>query len=325
MKKITLLISLILMLQSCSTEDNNSNNTNNEKIYFDGYNINIGGQNGKYSELYCVNNDGTNQLRITNYSNNGINPFITEQPIINGNVIYFSSNKNNPSNGSEIFKINLDGSGLTNIINNSGLDLSNPTLFQKGSMMLLEKNGFDGTYKYGEIISININGSGLINLTNYPNDGFCYDSFYDMNSNKIFYSRAIISTGLKYQIWTMNVNGNNKTQLTINDGISKRNAKVSHDGSKIIFEGTTDQMLNKQSEIFIMNSDGTNITQLTNYSNNGALDIYTQSPIFSINGNKIYYTSSVSGISQIYVMNLDGTNKVQITNTPEEKYNLTIN
>lgn len=325
MKKISLLTSFILIFISCTNDDNNSNNTNyNEKIYFDGYDLNVGGQNGKYSEIYSIDTDGSNQLKITNYSNNGINPYITENPSIKDNQIYFSSNKNNTGNGSEIFKINLDGAGLINISNYSNFDLLNPTLFQNGSIILLEKHGFDGNYKYAEIISMNINGSGLTNLTNYPNDGFCSDPIYNITNNRILFSKKV-NVDSNYQIWSMELNGSNKIQLTSNDEISKMNAKISPDGSKIVFEGATPQMQNKQSEIFIMNSDGSNITQLTNYSNNGVLDIYTQSPIFSPNGNKIYYTSSISGIKQIYSMNLDGTNKVQITHTPEEKNNLTIN
>lgn len=330
MKKIFLLLSInILILQSCSSDGSSitNNNATSTKIYFDAYDNNVGGDNGKYSEIYSINLDGSGQQRITNYSSNGSLAIITEEPILNqdGSKIYFSSDKDNPDGESEIFKINIDGLGLTNVTYNSGNNFKKPTLIENGTKLLMEKHGFNGTNKYGEIYSANIDGTNQINLTNYLSDGNCYDPTYNSNNNTVIYSRNSSTTSINYQIWTMSVNGSNKQQLTANDGISKRNAKISPDGTKIIFEGSTSAMLNKQSEIFIMNFDGTNIVQLTNYSNNGSLYIYTKTPVFSKNGDKVYYTSSVTGVSQIYVMNIDGSNKTQLTTSPEEKSNPVLN
>ena len=319
MKKILSLLSFsFLFFQSCSSGDSSSSdNTIPSKIYFDGYNSNIGTNGIKWSEIYSVNMDGTSQQQITNYSQNGTIQIISEDVYLsNDSKIYFISNKDNAYG--EVFKMNTDGSSLIRITDNSGHYFSNPKLYSNESKIIMDKESVDGVNgKYGEIYYMQEDGSNLVKLTNYPSEGSCYGAAITPNNSKIVYSCKI--NNIDPQLYTMAIDGSNKQILTTNNAFTKRNPKYSHTGTKIVFQARVASTANKHSEIFIMNSDGSNIVQLTNYSNVGTLNTATKDPIFSNDDTQIYYASNESGVSQIYKMNIDGTGKTMITTTPEDK------
>ncbi len=319
MKKIICLLSIaFIMLQSCSSEDSsNATNPQAAKIYFDAYNSNIGTNGIKWSEIYSVNVDGTNQQQITNYSQNGTIQIISEDVYLSNNSkIYFISNRDNAYG--EVFKMNTDGSSLIRITDNSGHYFSNPMLYSNESKIIMDKESVDGVNgKYGEIYSMQEDGSNLVKLTNYPSEGSCYEAVINPNNSKIVYSCKI--NNIEPQLYTMAIDGSNKQILTTNNTFTKRNPKYSHTGTKIVFQARVASIVNKHSEIFIMNSDGSSIVQLTNYSNGGTLNTATNDPIFSNDDTQIYYVSNESGVSQIYKMNIDGSNKTILTTTPEDK------
>lgn len=319
MKKTVLILIGCFAFKGCSSGDSSSEGNNNvsSKIYFDAYNPNIGTSGVKWSEIYCINMDGTSQQQITNYSQNGTIQINSRDVYLsNDSKIYFTSNKDNAYG--EVFKMNTDGSSLVRITNNSGNYYSNPILYLNNSKIILDKESVDGVNgKYGEIYSMQEDGSNLIKLTNYPSEGSCYEAATNSSNTKIIYSCK--TNNIEPQLYTMSIDGSNKQILTTNNTFTKRNPKYSHSGTKIVFQARVASIANKHSEIFIMNSDGSNIVQLTNYSNQGLLNYTTQDPIFSDDDTQIYYVSNISGISQIYKMNIDGTGKTMITATPEEK------
>lgn len=324
MKKIIITTLGILLFTSCSEEENPivenpTNPTNQSKLYFDGYNDNIGTMGIKWNELYSVNIDGTGQEQITNYSSNGTIYKYSEHPIISldGTKIIFSGNKDN-SNG-EIFTMNLNGTNLSRITDNSENYFSNPELFQNGTKLIFSKEGYISPDKYGEIYSSNIDGTNKVKLTNFPSEGSCYTATVNPNNTLIAYSCRINS--ISDQIYTMSLDGSNKQILTTNNTLYKSNPKYSNNGNKIVFNGSVATTFNKHSEIFIMDSNGSNITQLTNYSTNGTLGTASREPIFSNDGTQIYFVSDESGISQIYKMNIDGSGKTKLTNSLEDKSN----
>lgn len=322
MKKIITATLGILLLISCSEDETSTNPTNpttETKIYFDGYNDDIGSMGIKWNELYSVNIDGTGQQQITNYSINGTIDRYSEHPIISldGTKIIFAGN-NDDSDG-ELFTMNLNGTNLTRITDNSGNYISNHLLFQNGTKLIFDKEDYISPDKFGEIYSSNLDGTNEAKLTNFPIDGSCSDASVNPTNTLIAYSCEINS--IESQIYTMSLNGSNKQILTTNNTLFKTRPKYSNDGNKIVFYGRVASTINKHSEIFIMNSNGSNITQLTNYSSNGTLGTASRDAVFSNDGTKIYFVSDESGISQIYKMNVDGSGKTKLTNSPEDKSN----
>jgi hypothetical protein len=89
-----------------------------------------------------------------------------------------------------------------------------------------------------------------------------------------------------------------------------RRPSWSPDGTKIAFTSNVDG----NDEIYVMNSDGTGVTRLTN---SAASD---SDPAWSPDGLRIAFMSDRDGNQEIYVMNADGSGQDRITNNPAADY-----
>ena len=248
-------------------------------------------------------------------------------------IVFMSSGNNNDF---DIFIMNADGTGRTNLTNHPASD-EDPSLSPDGTKIVFMSNR-DGNY---EIFTMNVDGTNLTQLTNngwvnkdpsFSPDGtkivftFTLDNnpdIYIMNSNGTNLTRlttfafndedpSFSPDGTKIVFWStrggavrihiMNVDGSNQTPLTA-PGNSDSSPSFSPDGTKIVF--TSSRI--SGTDIYIMNSDGTNETRLTTHPD---IDVYSS---FSPDGSKIAFTSRRDGNSEIYIMNPDGTNQTRVT------------
>lgn len=269
-------------------------------------------------EIYSSDIDGTNEQRLTNFSNNGTLQKWATRPIFNVDSSKIIFNLGTNSYDATLMSMNLDGSNATAFAPAIGSGISNSVLYQNGQKLLFTKDTIviftpPNQTHVRQLFTANVDGTNIVKLTDYTDDAFAGD--INLSSNKVIYHSLYppAPTYSFYEIKSMNIDGTNKIRLTTNT-TSKAGAKFSPDGSKIVYySGVSLPAANGHREVFIMNADGTNIIQLTNYSNNGALGIETYYPVFSKNGNTIYYSSTESGTGQIYKMNIDGSGKVKIT------------
>lgn len=113
-----------------------------------------------------------------------------------------------------------------------------------------------------------------------------------------------------YQLWLVNADGSDAHAIT-SGPISHYHPSWSPDGTKIVFQGTTDHGI----FLFTVNADGTGETQLTN----GGHD---QSPSWSPDGSKIVYDAKASGPVPffIWVMNADGSGAARLTPRDNDEY-----
>jgi hypothetical protein len=214
-------------------------------------------------------------------------------------TIAFQSNRDG---NYEIYVMNGDGSGLTNLTN-SPADDSGPVWSPDGQQILFTSNR-EGN---NEVYVMNADGSAQTNLTNNPaTDGEVGGGGYlqvdwSPDGKKILFSTNRDGNN---EIYMMNADGSAQTNLTNNPAYDIF-PKWSVDGTQI---GFTRDGING---ILVMNTDGSNTRQLTNYPGDNAF------PRWSPDGKQIVFVGGHGdGTYEIYLMNADGSNRTQLTNSP---------
>ena len=199
----------------------------------------------------------------------------------------------------EIYVINTDGSGLTQLTHNTYWD-DYPAWSPDGTKIVFarEFGTANGVVQNWEILVMNADGTGEIQLTNNNVDD--WDPAWSPDDTRIAFSRGQ-GNGVNFDIYVMNADGSNVIQLTDTPTAWEIQPAWSPDGSKIAFSGATESGY----EIFVMNSDGSGRTQLTYTST------WNGDPAWSPDGSKIAFVSQLNG-QHIWVMNVDGSNQHQI-------------
>jgi TolB protein len=236
-----------------------------------------------YDEIYVMNEDGTNIVRLTNSLNYDGVP--TWSP--DGTKIAFESWRDG---NREIYVMDADGANQTNLTNYAALDEA-PSWSPDGTKIAFDSSR-SGQY---EIWVMDSDGSNLMRLTtDYGN----VEPAWSPDGEKIVYE-------FQGEIATINIDGTNKTVLTSNTGRDGWPA-WSPDGTKIAFVSEKDG----NTEIYIMNTDGSN---QVNLSSNAARDWY---PSWSADGTKVFFESDRDGQYELYSINIDGTSLTRLTDNP---------
>jgi Tol biopolymer transport system component len=213
-------------------------------------------------------------------------------PGVNGRIVFLSERDGN----AEIYAMNADGSGQTNLTNSAAID-TQPAVSPTGEQIAFTRNG--------DIYVMNADGSSPTNLTNNAAGDFAATWSPDGQQIAFFSTRDGDS-----EIYVMNADGSGQTNITNNDGGGTPNRAIdvqpawSPDGSRIAF---VSQRANGIAEIYVMDPDGSNVTRLTD---NSDLDVL---PSWSPDGSRIAFASTRDGNEEVYVMNADGTGQTNLT------------
>lgn len=237
------------------------------------------------NEIWTMNADGTNPIRLTN------NSWAEWEPQWNpgGSKIAFTSNQavnGIPWDGNwDVYTMNPDGSGVTNLTNSPSYDFG-ATWSPDGTRIAFDS---DRTGNH-EIFVMDEFGGNLVNLTN--NSAREGHPAWSPNGTKIaFFS----DRDGNEEIYVMSADGTGQTRLT-NNAATDYLPTWSPDGTKIAFTSNRDGNF----EIYSMNANGSGLTRLTN---NAAEDA---EPAWSPDGTKLAFYSNRSGNSEIYTMKADG-------------------
>lgn len=265
----------------------------------------------------------------------------------NGKIAF----QTNRDGNNEIYSMNTDGSGLSNLTSNGAAD-GEPAWSADGSKIAFVSYR-DGN---GEIYVMNADGSGVKRLTNNPASDFqpawspdgtkitfarsevsgvadIYvmnadgsnqtrltnmglldtDPVWSPDGSKIAFVRAIF--GGTSEVWVMNAGGSGQLQLSPSDGRLVQGPDWSPDGTKIAYGGGFG--FGQTSDVYVINADGTGQTNLTS----GTPVSNDQAPAWSPDGSRIAFTSDRDGNGEIYVMNADGSAQTNLTNNPAEDSN----
>jgi len=254
-----------------------------------------------------------------------------------------------PAFDSELYTINVDGSGEKRLTDSPGLDAF-PAWSPDGERIVFATDR-DGNW---ELYVMNAEGAGLRRLTNTPEDES--SPAWSPDGEKIAYVTDVIHDN--ETIWVMNADGSGRKQLAygnwpswspdgkrivytvysgagegrlfvmdaegserrrlagslirrLTDAADGEEPAWSPDGERIAFS-TNVGMIN--AEIFVMDSDGSGRTRLTHIPKR-----YEHwPPTWSPEGKRIAFTSEDKKGSEIYVMNSDGSGLTQLTDDPAE-------
>ena len=200
----------------------------------------------------------------------------------------------------DIFVVNADGSGLTNVTRNAGWNvLADPAWSPDGTKIAFEMDQ--------EIFVMNADGSRRVNLTQDPRPN--HAPSWSPDGTKIAYETYTDSSA---EIFVMNADGTDQRNLT-KSAIYDFAPAWSPDGDRIAFYSPDSH---RNSEIRVMNADGSDQTNLTNGAG------YDVSPVWSPDGARIAFNSlaadgtyEMDRTYEILVMAADGSGRTNLTET----------
>jgi Tol biopolymer transport system component len=293
-------------------------------------------RDGNY-EVYVMEDDGSNQTRITTTTNsdenrafwspNGekiavstvrdgsnwwdivvMNPDGSNRVNLTHNVAYEADFTWSPDSAKIAFEsdrdgdfglyvMNADGTGVTHLINTGGSD--QPPAWSPTGSKIAYVSYVNSTAGKADIFVINPDGTNAVNLT--QSDATELWPVWSPDGTKILFAKRVGSASNPFDLYVMNADGTGKQRLTLSGSVTAYD--WSPDGTKIAFQATT----SGNTEIYVMNADGSSVVNITNHS---AAD---SSPQWSSDGLRILFTSHRSGNADIYVMNANGSGLVNLT------------
>ncbi|HKW63313.1 MAG TPA: hypothetical protein VJN89_12260 [Candidatus Acidoferrum sp.] len=247
------------------------------------------------NQIYAMNPDGSNQVRITNDLASDVDPDISP----NGQEIVFTSNL---AGNNDIFV--LSRSGAINLTNNPAND-EWARWSPNGKQIVFGSNRTGGVF---EIYVMNEDGSGVTRLTDPPVLSR-YPS-WSPDGKRIIFRHGI-------DIYTMNADGSD-TPLQLTSEIAPSFAQMpvfSPNGKHVAFMSFREGYCS----VFRMNADGSDQINLTPKDPSVPAPAWcSRAPAWSADGHEIYFMSArVGGVNQVFVMNSDGSNVRQLTGVNE--------
>lgn len=243
------------------------------------------------NQIYMMDPDGSNQIRITQDRFSDVDPDISP----NGQQVVFTSNA---SGDNDIFV--LDRWGLRDVTKNPAND-EWARFSPNGREIVFDSNRDSGVY---EVFVMDVRTGQTRELTAAPVLSR-YPS-WSPDGTKIVFRRGNVITvanadGSGPPISLTNESGGKFAQMPV----------FSPDGQSIAFMSTR----NGYCSVFRMDADGSNQTELTPLDPSVSAGAWcSRAPAWSADGQEIYFMSSRTGQNQIYVMNAaDGSNVHRLT------------
>jgi Tol biopolymer transport system component len=251
------------------------------------------------NEVYVMNPDGSDQIRLTLNSRNDQRPDVSP----NGKEIVFVSNRitqTNPSGDFEIFVMSSEGeAGGVSQLTFNGAEDSWPRWSPNGKWIAFHSN-VDGNF---EIYVIRPDGTDLTRVTDYAG----LDQFPEWSPNG-----KQLAIRRDTDLYLIDLDGSNPIQLTAQALINQM-ASWSPDGKKLAFLSTREGY----PSVFVMDADGSNPVNLTPKPDDVLASAWSsRAPGWSRNGQFIYFTGrrpETSVNENIFMMNADGTGVIQLT------------
>ncbi len=253
-------------------------------------------------EIYLMNNDGTNQVRLT--SNAGADSFPTFSP--DGNRIAFIRET---SPGS--FSINLmsvNGTGRTEI---TPIDFENSTSpwHQKSSISWSPNGRTISFSEHGDIFTVNVDGTNRVNLTN--NSYADNEPSWSPDGLRILFAS---SRGSGVRLYTIRPDGTDEQPLLTGNELWDTSPDWAPSGDQIAFVTNSEEGL---PIIYTARDSGGDRVAFAWSTCTPVCSRHLDKPKWSPDGTKIAYHSweYFSNDAEIFVKNLSESGPMQLTNT----------
>jgi len=237
--------------------------------------------------IYSLNVSTGAVTKLTGLSsaNEGNNVFPVPSP--DGKHIIFTTSR--VGGNDEIFIMNADGTGVTNLSNNPASDL-NAHFTPDGTKIIFasDRGRTAGSY---DIYKMNIDGTNVVDLTNSTGSIINFDPVVSPDGTRIAFAsnRNAGSNAFNFDTFVMGIDGSS-LQTLISSPSNDRAPSYSPDGTKITFYTERDG----NPEIYVANSDGTNQVR---YTNSPQFDTF---PVFTADNATLIFNSNRTGNIQIY-------------------------
>lgn len=254
---------------------------------------------GNNYEIYVMDQNGNNQILLTQNKNNGYPVWSPD----NKKIAFVSDRTGNW----DVYVMNADGGNQIDLTRKPSDD-GYPSWSPDGKKIVFASDRDSSVPSLLDIYVMNSNGSKVVRLT--KNSVEDVHPAWSPDGQKIAFASE--SKGNR-EICTMNTDGTKVIDLTNNAAYDDYPA-WSPDGKKIAFASDRDSKDSTKLDIYVMNADGRNVIRLTN--NN----VDDRHPSWSSDGKKIAFTSNRDGNNEIYTMNSDGSDVNRLTNLGDSQH-----
>lgn len=213
----------------------------------------------------------------------------------------------------EVFVMNLDGSGVSNVTNNKDVAWTYYSI--PGKLLFVSDRGACRRCYF--LYESDLDGSNIRKVTNLQLE----DSWMGSRNNaKELVVSGRIDSRVRYQLFIVDRQTGAFRQLTHETASAFRDPTFSPDGKRIAYvykKNRTDRA--EVEEMWMMNADGTQKRQLTTYPKDDPLakdpGYHVGPPHWNARYNFISYQSNQAGKQSIYAVTPDGKKQWKLTDT----------
>jgi TolB protein len=191
----------------------------------------------------------------------------------------------------EIYVINADGTGLTNLTNAPTASDDSPTWSPDGTQIAFASVR-GGVAR--EIYVMDSDGGNQVRLTNNPGS---LDDRPSWSPDGATIAFETLRDG-DLEIYLIDADGTDPRNVSNNPGWPDSDPDWSPDGTKLVFVSERDG----NAEIYVMDADGSSQTNVTNSPTTSDVE-----PSFSPSGTRVAYGTNLVGGFEVFVIAIDGS------------------